>query len=62
MALSLQATYAGYDLQDSIGPIAYPADLSIAAWKDVPIPGSLLTLARYENNNFQALAAAVTLL
>jgi hypothetical protein len=50
----IDPAYATYDLQSAIGPLAYPTDLSIVDWMDVPTSGGLLTLTRFETNSFQA--------
>lgn len=47
-----------YDLRTSLGPLAFPTDLSIAAWIDVPTSGGLLTLTSYIDNTFQAVVDA----
>src|SRR5688572_27053204 len=49
----LEAPYATYDLQSSIGPIATSENLSIADWLDVPTTAGLFTITQMTDNTFQ---------
>ncbi len=54
----IDPAYATYDLMSAIGPLAYPTNLSLADWIDVPTTGGLLTLSRFDVGTFQAVMAA----
>jgi MYXO-CTERM domain-containing protein len=48
------ATYAGYDLLSSVGPLAAPANPSLVDWVDVPTSAGLFTVGTMTNNVFEA--------
>ena len=54
----LEAPYATYDLQSSIGPIATSENLSIADWLDVPTTAGLFTITQMTDNTFQAIVGS----
>lgn len=50
----VNGVYGSYDLKSAIGPIAAPANLSLADWVDVPTSLGLMTVTDMSENSFQA--------